>query len=159
MVTELLRRDIIADLAPRNAPGIEVLATTGPISVNVRVKTKSEDSKSWVSIADKKDGSIFKRLHHERDFTVLIHLPASGPPQYWIVPTHMLDKEVRRVHDEWFARPARTGKPKSPENRMRGFGWSPTHWKWLEPYTKNWHLVLATLGAEDKGPWAKSGPD
>ena len=61
VVGELLKRGVIAAPAPRNNPGFDVLATNGINSLNIRVKTKTEASGSWVWIC-KKDGTIFKNL-------------------------------------------------------------------------------------------------
>jgi hypothetical protein len=152
VVAELLRRDIIANLAPRNAPGIDVLATTGSASANVRVKTRSEDADSWVWMASKEDGTIFKRLHHERDFTVLVHIAADGsPPRYWIMPTTALDKQVRADFSGWLARPGRGGKPHDPNSRMRRFGHTPEHRTWLAQYEGRWDLILTALGVTGSG--------
>jgi hypothetical protein len=56
VVAELLRRGIIAALAPRNAPAFDVLATKGKITVRIRVKTTG-----WHYVT-KKNGSIFRNL-------------------------------------------------------------------------------------------------
>jgi Holliday junction resolvase-like predicted endonuclease len=61
VVAELLRRGIIAALAPRNAPALDVLATKGKITVRIRVKTKSHDNTGWHYVT-KKNGSIFRNL-------------------------------------------------------------------------------------------------
>jgi len=110
VVAELLRRDVIADRAPRNTPGIDVLATTGPQSVNVRVKTMSHEAGDWVWMA-KRDGTIFPNLHKERDFVVLVGLAHEQAPEYWIVPTAALDRELRRNHADWLRAPGRGGRP------------------------------------------------
>lgn len=150
VVAELLRRGIITDLAPRNAPGIDVLATTGPRSVNVRVKTRSDEAKDWVWVAGKTDGVIFKRLHGERDFTVLVHLSTNAtPPRYWIVPTQQLDEELRKDFAGWVARPGKSpNKPHDPTNRMRRFGHASDQVEWLSQFENRWDLILAALTVE-----------
>lgn len=106
---ELLRRDVIAAPAPRNAPGIDVLATNGPRSVNVRVKTMSDEADSWVWMARKSDNGIFRNLQEKLDFVVLVHIKSEGAPDYWVVPTAKLDKELSRHHTQWLALPGRGG--------------------------------------------------
>lgn len=59
VMAELLKRDIIAALAPRNAPGFDILATKGVKTVRIRVKTKSENYDIWQYSA-KKDGRTEK---------------------------------------------------------------------------------------------------
>lgn len=73
VVAELLKRGVIASLAPRNAPSFDVLATKGERTVRIRVKTKSEENPGWHFVA-KKDGSIFRDLQDEGDFIVLVNL-------------------------------------------------------------------------------------
>ncbi|MDX1411893.1 MAG: hypothetical protein R3351_07020, partial [Nitrospirales bacterium] len=47
VMAELLKRGYIAALAPRNAPGFDILATNGDKTVKIRVKTKSEQYDVW----------------------------------------------------------------------------------------------------------------
>jgi len=61
VVAELLKRGIIAALAPRNAPSFGILATRGSHTVKIRVKTKSQEYPIW-QYSVKKDGSIFRDL-------------------------------------------------------------------------------------------------
>lgn len=143
VVAELLRRDIIADRAPRNAPGIDVLATTGPLSVNVRVKTMSHEAGDWVWMA--KNGVIFPNPHGERDFVVLVGLAREEPPEYWIVPTLDLDRELQRLHDAWLKAPGLGGR-KHKENQMRRIGHTPRDQEWLAAFKGRWDLALAALG-------------
>ena len=144
VVADLLRRDIIADRAPRNAPGIDVLATTGPHSVNVRVKTMSHEAGDWVWMA-KDDGTVFPGLHLERDFVVLVGLAGGQAPEYWIVATSVLDNELRRLHDEWLETPGRAGR-RHKNNPMRRIGRTERDKQWLAPYKGRWDLILAALG-------------
>jgi hypothetical protein len=147
---ELLRRDVIAAPAPRNAPGIDVLATNGPRSVNVRVKTMSDEADSWVWMARKSDGGIFRNLQDKLDFVVLVHIKGEGAPDYWVVPTAKLEEELNRHHNEWFAKPGRGGRAHN-ETRMRRYGQEPLHQEWLATYKDNWDLVIAELEARTRG--------
>jgi hypothetical protein len=145
VVAELLRRDVIAAPAPRNAPGIDVLATNGPRSVNLRVKTMSDEANSWVWMARPADGRIFANLQAKLDFVVLVHIPRDDPPAYWVVPTAKLETELKRHHTEWLTAPGKGGRAHK-QNRMRRFGQTPRHQEWLAPYKEKWELVLAELG-------------
>ena len=146
VVGELLRRNIIADRAPRNAPGIDVLATSGPLSVNVRVKTKSDDADDWVWNASK-DGTLFRNLHNERDFTILVHLgkpPIS--PEFWVVPSSDLDKALKEAQKRWLDTPGKNGRRHDPQNRMHRIGKHDYQVKWLNQFKGRWELLLADLG-------------
>lgn len=74
VAAELLKRGgVIAELAPRNAPAFDILATKGKRTVRVRVKTKSAEYTDWQWMV-KKDGQIFRDLGSKEDFTVLVNL-------------------------------------------------------------------------------------
>lgn len=149
VVGELLKRGVIAAPAPRNAPGFDVLATSGPKSVNLRVKTKSQEADSWVWMCGKDpERTIFKGLLSEGDFTVLVDL--KGPeeaPEYYIFPTTVLDEKLRKYFDSWLARPGLGGKPHSPDNRMYRLGAKdqPGVWVRLASHRNGWYLILDYL--------------
>jgi len=144
VVAELLRRDIIADRAPRNTPFIDIMATTGPKSVNVRVKTRSDEADSWVWIV-KKNGTLFQNVHETNDFTVLVHVPDSGSPIFWIIPTKALEEKIIHNHDKWLSSPGRNGRPHSTLNTMRRLGGAEDDRKWLEQFKNKWELIIAKL--------------
>ena len=147
VVAELLRRDIIADRAPRNAPAIDVMATTGPKSVNVRVKTRSDQADSWVWIA-KPDKTIFRNIHDKNDFTVLVHISGDNKSVgYWVIPTRILDTRLCQSHTRWENAPGRNGRVRSKTNPMRRIGTSKDDQEWLNQYKgeKGWNLLLASL--------------
>jgi hypothetical protein len=123
VVGELLRRGIIAAPAPRNIPGFDVLATSGFKSLNIRVKTKTEAADSWVWMC-KKDGSIFKNINEEADISVMVDLKnEKNSPEYYIVPTLMLEQKLRSINDIWVKSPPKRGiKPHNPDNPMRRIG-------------------------------------
>lgn len=73
VAAELLKRGVVAALAPRNAPGFDILAAKGKKTIRVRVKTKSSEYTDWQWVV-KKDGSIFRGLSRKNDFTVLVNL-------------------------------------------------------------------------------------
>ena len=113
---ELLRREWVAALAPRNAPAFDILATRGGRTVRIRVKTRSAakaDKWQWNA---KADGTTFPELGDPNsDFTVLVTLP-EGPherPAYYVVPTASVDDRLMWRQAEFEKRGG------SPENRHR----------------------------------------
>jgi hypothetical protein len=115
VVAELLRRECVAALAPRNAPAFDILATRGGRTVRIRVKTRSAakaDKWQWNA---KKDGTTFPELGEADDFTVLVTLPEDPRerPAYYIVPTASVDDRLRRRQAEFEKRGG------SRENRHR----------------------------------------
>lgn len=121
VMAELLRRGIIAALAPRNAPSFDILATNDDRTIRIRVKTKSEEYDGWKWMV-KKDGTLFRDLHEKEDFTVLVNLTAeTANLEFFIMPSAMLDQMIRDDFDRWIATPGVNGRPHNPENRLRDF--------------------------------------
>jgi len=146
VVGELLRRGVVAALAPRNAPDFDVIATSGSGAINIRVKTKTAAGAFWRWNV-KKDGSIFSNIR-ESDVTVLVELnDGESPVDYFIVPTSLLDDRLKANFDGWVLLPGRAGRPHNPENTIRGVGSDPGDDEWLEPYRGNWSLILSALEA------------
>jgi len=148
VVGELLKRGVIAAPAPRNNPGFDVLATNGIKSLNIRVKTKTEASDSWVWIC-KKDGAIFKNLNDRSDFTVMVDLKdEQTSPEYYIIPTVKLDQRLRDIFEYWLKSPSRrVSKPHNPNNKMRRIGASVSQKEWLSKWKGAWSLILKDLEA------------
>ncbi len=65
VVAELLKRNVIAALAPRNAPGFDILATRKSKTTKIRVKTKSEGYDMWQYSAKKDGKTIFRELSNK----------------------------------------------------------------------------------------------
>jgi hypothetical protein len=91
VVAELLKRGIVATLAPRNAPSFDILATKENRTVRIRVKTKSQEYSDWQWVA-KKDCSIFRNLSEDGDFTVLVDLAMETKDlKFYVVPTYQIE--------------------------------------------------------------------
>ncbi|HRH93668.1 MAG TPA: hypothetical protein PKV72_04025 [Candidatus Peribacteria bacterium] len=119
VMAELLKRGVIAALASRNAPAFDILATKGNIDVRLRVKTKSEDYDIW-QWNTHKDGTIFRLLNNERDFTVLVNLAMKSENlRFYIVPSIQLDKCLKADHAAWLAKRGKKGQKHSEANRKR----------------------------------------
>ncbi|MCI0407349.1 MAG: hypothetical protein L0191_02085 [Acidobacteria bacterium] len=151
VVAELLRRDVMATEAPRDAPSFDVLAAAGSRAVHIRVKARSEKKPHWIW-RRRADGTVFGDLAAEGDFTVLVHLPgADEPARYWVVPTRRLARKVRWSFEEWRKTPGRGGRRRRPSNPVRLFGDKEEQWKWLEPFAGRWDLILAALSRGKQG--------
>jgi hypothetical protein len=136
VMAELLKRDWIAALAPRNARDFDIMATNGELDVHIRVKTKSAhyDGFHW---AAKKDGTIIKGLG-KRDYTVLVDLhPGNERNDYYIVPTPELAKLLKDDFDLCVATPGKKGQPHDPHNRVIILSLGK-HSERLESYKEAW---------------------
>ena len=119
VVAELLKRGIVAALAPRNAPSFDILATRGNRTVRIRVKTKSQQYSEWQWVA-KKDGSIFRDLSKDGDFTVLVDLAMETKNlKFYIVPTYRIDVWLKKDFKEWVSIPGKNNRPHDPANKKR----------------------------------------
>ena len=100
VMAELLKRGIIAALAPRNTPAFDILATNPNKTVRIRVKTKSEEYDAWQWMI-KKDGSLFRHLQSNEDFTVLVNLcDKTANMTYFIIPTNILNRRLTTEFQE-----------------------------------------------------------
>ncbi|PKB67780.1 MAG: hypothetical protein BZY81_03885 [SAR202 cluster bacterium Io17-Chloro-G4] len=148
LVGELLKRGIVAVPAPRNTPGFDVLATTGQRSCNIRVKTKTPASTSWVWMCAKDENrTIFKNMLDDGDFTVLVDLKGSDEfPDYFILPTRILNDRLKDGFRKWAESPGRGGRQRNPDSRMFRIDVLKTPTNWLHDYHRDWRLVLDYLG-------------
>lgn len=121
VMAELLKRGVIAALAPRNSPAFDILATKGEKTIRVRVKTKSEQYDAWQWMT-KKDGTLFRNLSDHHDFTVLVNLAEKTKDmEYFIVPTSDLNKWLIEDFNGWVSAPGKNGHIRNPENKKRCF--------------------------------------
>jgi hypothetical protein len=118
-MAELLKRSIIAALAPRNVPGFDILATRGNDTVRIRVKTKSEDYDGWQWNA-KDDGSIFKHLSKRDDVTVLVNLTRDTRDlKFYLVSTVTLDRWLKGSFKRWASAPGVKGQKHDKDTKRR----------------------------------------
>jgi hypothetical protein len=140
VMAELLKRGIIAALAPRNSPAFDILATKEDKTVRIRVKTKSEEYNSWQWMA-KLDGAMFRDLHEKDDFTVLVNLTTETVNlDFFILPTNLLNEWLTEEFKQWVETPGVKGRPHDPNNRFRAFGYSD-HSSLLSAYKNKWEIL------------------
>lgn len=140
VAAELLKRGVVAALAPRNAPGFDILAAKGEKTIRVRVKTKSSEYTDW-QWAVKKDGSIFRGLSRKNDFTVLVNLtPETKDLEFFVVPTSELNEWLVSDFEAWVKTPGKNGRPRNPTNPKRHLNY-PNFAKRLKLHLHNWVLL------------------
>jgi hypothetical protein len=144
VVAELLKRGIIAALAPRNSPDFDILATVGLKTVRIRVKTKSEEYDIWQWSA-KKDGAIFRGLCEDNDYTVLVNLTQDHHQMdYFILPTSVVNTWLDCDFQSWLNAPGKKGQPHDPENPKRNLSY-PSYREKLECYRNTWSIFQEDL--------------
>jgi hypothetical protein len=140
VVAELLKRGIIAALAPRNAPAFDILALHETKTAQIRVKTKTEEYDIW-QWSVKKDGTIFRGLTNSNDFTILVNLTDDHHQMdYFIVPTYLLDSWLDQDFQTWLRTPGKLGQPHNPTNPKRNLSYQD-YQEQLEPYRNNWPIL------------------
>ena len=145
VVAELLKRGVVAALAPRNAPGFDVLATWRNFTARIRVKTKSEQYDIWQWTA-KPDGTIFRHLYDSADFTVLVNLTQrTADLAFFVVPTTVLHKWLTERFTQWLDTPGKNGRPHSAINPKRHLSFK-YHADDLEAFRENWSIIWASAG-------------
>ena len=149
LVGELLKRGIVAAPAPRNTTGFDVLAATGQNSCNIRVKSKTPAATSWVWMCGKDENrTIFKGMLDEGDFTVLVDLKGyDDPPEYFILPTRLLNENLKERFRAWVESPGRGGRQRNPDSRMFRVDVPKVPTDWLHNYHRAWYFVLDYLAA------------
>ncbi len=139
VVAELLKRRIIAALAPRNSPAFDILATNGDKTVKVRVKTKSEGYNDWQWGA-KADESIFQHLSEKEDFTVLVNLTNETKDlAFYILPTATVDDWLKKDFSEWAITPSKKGQPHDGNTKKRTLSYKK-HQDQLKNYV-DWDIL------------------
>lgn len=140
VAAELLKRGVIAALAPRNAPAFDILATRGLKTVRVRVKTKSAEYTDWQWVV-KKDGAIFRDLASKNDFTVLVDLTRETKDlSFFVVPTSVLNRWLVADFEQWVSTPGKNGRPHDPSNKKRHLN-QPRFAERLATYLHNWESL------------------
>ncbi len=150
VAAELLKSGVIAALAPRNAHSLDILASRGCQTVRIRVKTKSAEYSDWQWMI-KKDGSIFRNLSKESDFTVLVDLAMdTRDMKYYVIPTYVVNDLLVKDYKKWVATPGRNGRPHDASIRKRNLD-SIKYAKRLAPYLNAWDILWATDKAKSRG--------
>ena len=140
VMAELLKRGIIAALAPRNAPSFDILATRGNRTVRIRVKTKSQEYPIW-QYSVKKDGSIFRDLSEDEDFTFLVDLAMETKDlKFYIVPTCRINVLLKKDFEEWVNTPGKNNQLHNPENKKRNLS-QEKYAQELSKYLNQWEKL------------------
>ncbi len=116
VAAELSRRGYIASITLRNTRGIDVLCSNEDASkqVSIQVKTTQKSHNSW--ILDKKSEDYYSPKH----FYVFVSLNGIEQPKFFIVPSKIVAKTVKKSHQKWLHGKSKTGK-KRKDSSMRKF--------------------------------------
>lgn len=149
VMSQLLRRGMIAALAPVGVPNCDIVVTDdiGDRLCAIQVKTRLEKGSDggW-HMGQKHEGISAPTLFYAfLDFGVGLETP----PRCYVVPSSVVADAVRESHATWLASPGKSGQRRndSPLRRFlpdydrvglaigRGKGW-------LDPYLEAWESLL-----------------
>jgi hypothetical protein len=149
VAAELCRMGYLAVVTMGNSPNTDVLVSNkgGDKFVHIQVKTfRPGDKTCSLGLKSEKD-------HGENFFWVLCELPESNnkdsAPQYYVIPSKILAKNIRETSKIWFDTPGKKGQAHNPENTFRAVAIPPRKnmngWD-ISPYLNNWPLIEKRLG-------------
>jgi len=147
VMSELLRRGMIAALAPAGVPNCDIVVTDdiGDRLCAVQVKTRlgKGADRGW-HMSKKHEGLKSPSLFYcFVDFGAV----TGGRAFTYIVPALVVGECLAETHKAWLAKPGAKGQPHK-DNDMRRFLPDYSHLGgadygdgWLEPYREAWHLL------------------
>jgi len=147
VMCQLLRRGLIAALAPTGVPNADILVTDaiGDRVCAIQVKTRSTAPA---------DGGWHMSAKHQEIRSPNIYYVFVGletePPGCWIVPSPIVADALKLSHEKWLSMPGRDGQPHN-DNTMRRFrsnydnlGLVSAYPEgWLDQYRDAWALLNA----------------
>jgi hypothetical protein len=145
VMSELLRRGLIAALAPRGVPNTDLVVTDkiGDQLCAVQVKSR---------LTRPADGGWHMKAKHEeivsRNIYYVFVCFGSQPPDCWIVPSAVVAKALKVSHQHWLALPGRAGQAHK-DGAMRRFRSNYKNLElgaqypegWLDKYRNAWSLL------------------
>ena len=117
VAAELSLRGYIASITLRNTRGIDIVASTsdGERSVSIQVKSNSHASTKWILT---KKSETFHSPNHYYVFVSFSDLEIK--PQYHVVPSAVVAKQIYEGHREWLNGSKNDGSPRK-DSDIRNF--------------------------------------
>jgi hypothetical protein len=147
VMCQLLRRNMIAALAPAGVPNSDIVVTDKLgdrlCAVQVKVRREAGSDGGW-HMGQKHEGLVSPNL-----FYCFVDFGSSltDPPRTWIVPSAVVAKFVREIHQDWLSTPGKKGQQRN-DNNLRRF--TPEYkplpeykMGWLQQYLENWGSLEA----------------
>ena len=138
---ELSRRGFLVTLTRGNAPGVDLLAyhPTSQKTVAIQVKTAlggKQPRGQWIMNQKDEDQELVRS-----EAFIFIHIPVlPDPPEFTIVPSKTVAKQIHDDHRAWRETPGAKGQQRSTNNPMRHF---------KDPNGKHrnkWDIILKLAG-------------
>jgi len=150
VMCQLLRRQMIAALAPAGVPDADIIVSdrlgSGLSAIQVKARRDIGSDGGWHMSA--------KHEHIDRDLLFYCFVDFGGSlddaPKCWVLPSAVVAHVVAASHRAWLGQPGRNGRAHRDSNvrrllpDYRRLGLSGYDIGWLEPYREAWHLVTDT---------------
>ena len=147
VMCQLLRRGMIAALAPAGVPDTDIIVSNnlGSSLAAVQVKARRDVGKGGWVLKEKHEGMKRSLLFYAFvDFGKTLNTA----PQCWIVPSAVVAEAVTESHAAWLKLPGKGGQEHNA-TVMRSLMHDYSHQGlgrgkgWLDPYREAWNLVAA----------------
>jgi hypothetical protein len=130
----LLRRDLIAALAPAGVPNADIIVTDTIgdklCAIQVKARTKPGADRGWHM------GEKHEKIASPNIYYCFVGFE-TDPPRCWIVPSATVADVLKRSHAHWQKTPGRNGQPHKPTN-VRRFCESYDHNKFADGFSLGW---------------------
>ncbi len=149
---ELCRRELVAVVTLGNCPNTDILCSNkqGTRFVHIQVKTFVPGCRTC---------SVGRKAEHHYGpnfFWVLGGIPkaqSSDEFTYYVIPSSIMAREVKKAHLIWLATPGKRGQPHQ-DNTMRTVSLPPSKslsgWS-IKRYENAWHLIERRLRTAGDG--------
>lgn len=128
---ELSLRGFVTSITLRNSRGIDIIASNkdGTKSVSIQVKTNSDGKNKWI-LTEKSE-----EFYSENHFYIFVAIKGLNKrPDYRIVPSEVVAKQIYVGHRNWLKGIKSNGKPRKDSN-IRNFVDEG------DKYLEAWHLI------------------
>jgi hypothetical protein len=157
VMCQLLRRDLIAALAPSGVPNADIVVTDKVgdrlFAIQVKVRTDAGDPDAWQMRAKHEELVSPSVFYSFVDFGRSL----TAQPKCWVVPSNVVANVLKLSHQKWLATPGARGQAHNdtPMRRFRrcyakdGLG-QEYAMGWLDPYLENWSFLEAVARHEQE---------
>lgn len=147
-MSQLLRRGMIAALAPAGVPDADIIVSNrlGSSLAAVQVKARS--------VGATRGGWVMKAKHEDIQRPLLFYAfvdfgkDLAAAAHCWVVPSLVVADAIKESHAAWLSMPGKGGQ-EHQDSDMRGLSHDYSRYGigralgWLDPYREAWHLIAA----------------
>jgi hypothetical protein len=137
---------MMAALAPRNAPTVDILVLHADetIAASLQVKTRRSGADKGWHMSEKHE-----RIENSRLFYAFVDLEPSAPTVF-IVPSAIVAEAVRKSHKAWLATPGRKGQAHNDHDMRRiipNYPYAVESYPdgWLDKYLNQWDQLRRSV--------------